>query len=79
MLFFFDCCVVVASVPLRGELAGCPQVKSKMWFADEMGISISLEKEELEIARLQPGGGSAACIASDGLFDFGAHTEKLCP
>ena len=51
----------------------------KMWLADEMGISISLEKEELEIARLQPWGGSAACIASDGLFDFGAHTEKLCP
>ena len=49
----------------------------KMWLANEMDISISLEEAELEIARSQPWGGSSACIASDGLFDFGAHVEKI--
>ncbi len=47
----------------------------KMWLADEMGIVLSLEEQELEISRLQPWGGSPACLASDGLFNFGANTE----
>ena len=33
---------------------------------------VKIEQEELDIARLQPWKGSAAIIASDGLFNFGA-------
>jgi len=42
----------------------------KMWQAGELDDIIKIEEEELQIARLQPWGGSPAIIASDGLFDF---------
>jgi hypothetical protein len=47
-------------------------ILEKMWLAGELDHFISIEEEELEIARMNPWGGSAAIIASDGLFDFGA-------
>ena len=43
-----------------------------MWLQGELNEFIKIEEEELEIARMQPWGGSAAIIASDGLFNFGA-------
>lgn len=45
----------------------------KMWLSGELDDIVMIEEEELEIARLQPWGGSPAIIASDGLFDFGAN------
>lgn len=47
----------------------------KMWLAGELDAFIKIEAEELEIARMQPWGGSPAIIASDGLFSFGANPE----
>ena len=47
----------------------------KMWLAGELDYIIKIEEEELEIARMQPWGGSPAIIASDGLFSFGANPE----
>ena len=47
----------------------------KMWIAGELDRIVKIEEEELEIARMQPWGGSHAIIASDGLFDFGAGLE----
>jgi hypothetical protein len=44
----------------------------KMWLAGELDTLVKIEPEELDIARLQPWKGSAAIIASDGLFNFGA-------
>jgi hypothetical protein len=44
----------------------------KMWRAGELNEMVRIENEELDIARLQPWQGSAAIIASDGLFNFGA-------
>jgi hypothetical protein len=44
----------------------------KMWLAGELDTLVQIEQEELDIARLQPWKGSAAIIASDGLFNFGA-------
>jgi hypothetical protein len=44
----------------------------KMWRAGELDEIVRIEKEELDIARMQPWQGSAAIIASDGLFNFGA-------
>ena len=41
----------------------------------ELDGIITIEEEELAIARLQPWGGSPAIFASDGLFSFGAHIE----
>ena len=38
----------------------------------ELDEIVRIEKEELDIARLQPWQGSAAIIAADGLFNFGA-------
>jgi hypothetical protein len=48
----------------------------KMWLAGELDEYVNIEEEELEIARMNPWGGSAAIIASDGLFDFGAAKTK---
>jgi hypothetical protein len=48
----------------------------KMWLSGELDDFIKMETEELDIVRLQPWGGSAAIIASDGLFSFGAHVES---
>jgi hypothetical protein len=42
----------------------------KMWLAGELDDIIKIEPEELDIARMQPWGGSPAVIASDGLFSF---------
>lgn len=47
----------------------------KMWLAGELDGVIQIEEDELAIARMQPWGGTPAIIASDGLFDFGAHPE----
>ncbi|MGD8943102.1 MAG: hypothetical protein PVJ37_07540, partial [Desulfobacterales bacterium] len=44
----------------------------RMWLAGELDALVKIEPEELDIARLQPWKGSAAIIASDGLFNFGA-------
>jgi hypothetical protein len=41
-----------------------------MWLDGELDPFIDIEEEELDIARSQPWGGSAAIIASDGLFGF---------
>jgi hypothetical protein len=42
----------------------------KMWLSGELDDIVKIEQEELEIARLQPWGGTAAILASDGLFSF---------
>jgi len=47
----------------------------KMWLDGELDHMVQIEEAELEIARMQPWGGSPAIIASDGLFGFGAGTE----
>ena len=47
----------------------------KLWLAGELTDIIRIEDEALEIANLQPWGGTPAIIASDGLFSFG--TELL--
>ncbi len=47
----------------------------KMWLSGDLDEIVKIEAEELEIARMQPWGGSNAIIASDGLFDFGASPE----
>ncbi|NNL77274.1 MAG: hypothetical protein HKO68_13145 [Desulfobacterales bacterium] len=44
-----------------------------MWQTGQLDHMIHIEKEELKIARMHPWGGSAAIIASDGLFSFGAE------
>ncbi len=47
----------------------------KMWEQGALERFIKIDPEELEIARSQPWHGSAAIIASDGLYSFGAHPE----
>ena len=42
----------------------------KMWLSGELDDIVNIEQEELEIARLQPWGGTPAIFASDGLFSF---------
>jgi hypothetical protein len=49
-----------------------------MWLAGELDAFVNIEEEELEIARLNPWSGSAAIIASDGLFNFGAAPDDGC-
>ncbi len=44
-----------------------------MWIAGKLDHVVELVEGETEIARMQPWRGSAALIASDGLFSFGAH------
>ena len=44
-----------------------------LWQSGQLDPMINIEEEELEIARMQPWKGSAAIIASDGLFGFGAQ------
>ncbi len=48
----------------------------KMWVSGDLDHLISLEPEELEIARSQPWRGSPAILASDGIFSFGAHQNE---
>ena len=45
----------------------------KLWLTGQLDDLIRIEEEELEIARMNPWQGSAAIIASDGLFGFGAE------
>ncbi|MBW2147558.1 MAG: hypothetical protein JRI22_11110 [Deltaproteobacteria bacterium] len=47
----------------------------KMWLSGELDEIVKIDEEELEIAHLQPWGGSPSIIASDGLFSFGADPE----
>ena len=47
-----------------------------MWIQGELDALVNIEEEELDIARMQPWGGSSAIFASDGLFSFGAHLEE---
>ena len=47
----------------------------KMWLSGKLDEFINIEEEELEIAHMNPWQGSAAIIASDGLFDFGAASD----
>jgi hypothetical protein len=49
----------------------------KMWLAGQLNELIRIEEEELAIARLNPWHGSAAVIASDGLFGFGAEPSGM--
>ncbi len=44
----------------------------KMWLSGDLDDIVIIEPEELEIARMQPWGGSPAILATDGLFGFGA-------
>jgi hypothetical protein len=50
-------------------------IMEKMWLDGELDHMVQIEEAELEIARMQPWGGSPAIIASDGLFGFGAGTD----
>ena len=47
----------------------------KMWLSGELDRIITIEPEELEIARSQPWGGCPAIFAADGLFGFGAEIQ----
>jgi hypothetical protein len=47
----------------------------KMWLAGKLDHMISIEPEELAIAKSQPWAGSPALFAADGIFSFGAHKE----
>ena len=52
--------------------ADCLTLES-LWLTGQLDDLILIEEEELEIARMNPWHGSAAIIASDGLFGFGAE------
>ena len=45
----------------------------KLWQTGQLDDMINIDEEELEVARMNPWQGSAAIIASDGLFSFGAE------
>jgi hypothetical protein len=47
-----------------------------MWLSGELDAIVKIEEEELDIARMQPWGGSPAIFASDGLFGFGSQPEE---
>jgi hypothetical protein len=49
----------------------------KMWLEGELDEIINIEDEELAIARTNPWAGTAAIIASDGLFGFGAEPNPV--
>ena len=51
----------------------------KLWQAGDLNHLISLDPDELQIAQSQPWKGSAAILASDGIFSFGAHQEEERP
>ena len=52
--------------------ADCLKLEN-LWLSGQLDDLIRIEEEELEIARMNPWQGSAAIIASDGLFGFGAE------
>ena len=47
----------------------------KMYLKEMGSIALLTREGEVEIARMQPWGGSPALVASDGLFSFGAHLQ----
>ena len=48
----------------------------ELWQNGKLDDLIHIEEEELEISRMNPWQGSAAIIASDGLFSFGAEPKE---
>jgi hypothetical protein len=52
--------------------ADCLKLEN-LWLTGQLDDLINIDEEELEIARMNPWQGSAAIIASDGLFSFGAE------
>ena len=48
-------------------------ILEKMWQEGKLEHVIEMDEHEAELARMQPWAGSAALIASDCLFGFGAH------
>ena len=77
------------NIALRPRIITAPQIEAlksycsyiwqdcltleKLWLSGELDHLISLEAQELEIARSQPWSGSPAILSSDGIFSFGAH------
>jgi hypothetical protein len=59
----------------RAMWADCLTLE-RMWAAGELDGYISIEEEELQIARMQPWNGGPAIFAADGLFGFGAPQEQ---
>jgi hypothetical protein len=51
------------------------RILEELWQSGNLDDLIRIEEEELEIARMNPWQGSAAIIASDGLFSFGAEPK----
>ena len=49
----------------------------KLWLDGALDEIVKVEDEALEIANLQPWGGTPAIIASDGLFSFGADPTGI--
>jgi hypothetical protein len=70
---------VITMSQLRGLERYCAAIWSdcltleKMWLSGALNDIVKIEEDELEIARMQPWGGSPAIFASDGLFGFGSH------
>jgi hypothetical protein len=58
----------------RAMWADCLTLE-KMWLDGALDEYITIDEEELAIARMQPWLGGPAVFASDGLFSFGAHPE----
>jgi hypothetical protein len=56
----------------RAMWADC-MILEKMWLEGALDKYVSIDEEELAIARMQPWLGGKAIFASDGLFSFGAH------
>jgi hypothetical protein len=56
----------------RAMWADCLTLE-KMWLEGALDDYVSIEEDELAIARYQPWRGGPAVFASDGLFSFGAH------
>ena len=48
----------------------------ELWQSGQLDHMVNIEEEELAIARTNPWHGSAAIIASDGLFGFGAQPKE---
>lgn len=48
-------------------------VLEEMWLDGALDHMMTIDQEELDIARMDPWQGSPAIIASDGLFSFGCH------
>ena len=53
------------------------QVLENMWLDGVLDDYVAIEKDELDIAVMQPWKGGPAIFASDGLFSFGAHPGEV--